>query len=149
MGTIKSLATALKAIPIRQIVERAIVGNTIPLIEYNKQQLYQDSVRADGQRLAPYNSITYALWKNKRNKAPGLMHPDLYDTGAFYKGFFATVKNGKFEIDSKDRKSNMLKEKYGDSIFGLTEENKAKYAREGFFKTLKRIIESRTGLRFS
>lgn len=149
MGTIKNLATACKKMPIRQTVERAVLGTSLFLINYNKQQLFEDSLGADGQRLNLYRSIPYALWKNKRNKAPGFMHPDLYDTGAFYKGFFAEVKDFSFEIDSKDKKSNTLKNKYGDTIFGLTEASKAEYTRKEFFNTLKRIIESRTGLKFS
>lgn len=149
MGTIKSLFSACRSVDIKKTAESAVVGTSLFLINYNKSQLYEESVRADGKRLELYGSILYAINKNRRNKAPGLMHPDLYDTGAFYRGFFVKVQDFTYEIDSRDSKSNKLKNKYGNTIFGLTSESKAEYTKKEFFQTLKRIIESRTGLRFS
>lgn len=93
------------------------------IVKYNTDQLYagQD---AKGQKLKPsYSRVKYARAKNSMNSLPGLGNPDLKVTGKFYRGFYLTAKNGKFEFFSSDEKTDDLKAKYGSDIFGLTKEN--------------------------
>lgn len=149
MGTISDLYKAVRPMSLVDVVERSFRGNELVLINYNQMQLYEKSVLATGANLALYRNQFYALDKSNRNPKPGFMHPDLYDTGDFYKGFYLTVTAQEYEIDSKDSKSGRLKQKYGDTIFGLTDQNKALFASNEFFNTFSRIIQSQTGLVFS
>lgn len=106
-----------------EVVKRSLMTLEDLIIAMNQEQLYIHSENAEGENLLTYNSIVYAIWKNNRNKAPGLMHPDLFDTGDFYRGFFLEVTDSEFELDSRDYKSDDLKDKYGENIFGLNKEH--------------------------
>lgn len=149
MGTIRALYNKCKALDIKKAAEEAVIKSGSALIDYNKRQLYDKSELASGERLAPYNSILYAIDKERMNPAPGFMNPDLYLTGAFQKGFNLTVKDYSFEVDSSDSKSDKLKKQYGDNIFGLSPTSKEEYIPNEFFQALKNIIEDKTGLTFS
>lgn len=149
MGTIADLYRRCAPVNLEQVAEESIRENASVVVSYNQKQLYETSIRADGENLLLYNSIIYALDKNRRNPEPGIMHPDLFDTGDFYRAMFLTVEGGEFEIDSRDWKSSHLKDKYGDTIFGLTSEHKAEFAQDALFKSIKKTIESLTGLKFT
>lgn len=148
MGTIKNLCDACKALDFKKSVEDAVTNSGSALIDYNRRQLYERSEKADGENLAPYNSILYALYKESLNPKPGLMHPDLYLTGGFQRAFTLVVKDYKYEVDSTDSKSDMLKDKYGENIFGLSPTSKESYVPGELFEALKQIFEERTGLKF-
>ena len=95
-----------------------------PVIGLNTSQLYDEGVDADGNHLTKYRNPTYAHIKNSMNPGPGFGRPDLYLTGEFQQNMNLRVEGDVFEIDSSDVKSAELKDKYGEKIFGLTQESK-------------------------
>lgn len=121
--TVEQYVTGMKRTNLLDTVREILLENEGNIILMNQRQLYDDSENADGFSIPLYNSITYALWKNQRNAGPGMMHPDLYDTGAFYRAFFLEIDKDRFELDSRDTKSGLLKEKYGENIFGLRQDH--------------------------
>jgi hypothetical protein len=56
------------------------------------------------------------------NPLPPFRVPDLHLTGAFYGGMKLDVSGDSFTITSTDGKTPELVEKYGEDIFGLSEE---------------------------
>lgn len=127
-----------------------IVQNTADeMVRLNRSQLYK-GVNVEGNKLTPYQSPLYALEKNRTNPAPGLFNPDLFVTGAFYRGFYAQVKAGKSVIfGSTDVKSEALEEKYGKLIFGLTKDNKRVYLDTTVWPMIRAYVSRQTGLRFT
>lgn len=78
---------------------------------------------ANGEPIVPpYTNFTIRI---KASKGQETDRVTLLDTGAFYAGIFAKVEGEELVIDSTDGKSGDLKEKYGDDIFGLLNEEKA------------------------
>lgn len=96
------------------------------LIELNtKNQLYQ-GFNAEGKRLVNqktkrtvYSPLTEEI-SGGRKKAGDPYN--FYDTGDFFGGFYIKVSKDKAVFGSKDSKTPLLIEEYGE-IFGLTDKN--------------------------
>lgn len=149
MTTIASMLRKFQSLDLRSEVPR-IIEQTSPIIEkLNKSQLYEHSVDRDGEPLRLYASLSYALEKNRRNPKPGFGRPDLFNEGSFFAQFFTVVGSNTFETSSRDSKTSGLVAKYSADIFGLTKENKSKYANETLFEGIKSYIITKTGVGFS
>lgn len=77
--------------------------------------------------------------KKEKGRDPDIV--TLYDTGAFYRDMFVDVGSDVIEIDSMDSKSDELKEKYGERIFGLTKSSKEEYVDEALPVLVDKIKE--------
>lgn len=109
---------------------------------YNKDQL-KHGYTFNSEKVNPlYGSLFYALEKNKQNPLAGYGTPDLFLTGAFYRGFFISITGKSFIISSSDKKTESLVDKYGMDIFGLSSGSIAMYIKSDFFPELKKFIES-------
>jgi len=102
-----------------------IENNIIPqaeddIIEMQMNRLWE-GVLVDGSSLPDYTPYTKRI---KEQKGQPTDRMTLRDTGAFYNQIFAKVNNSEVIIDSRDEKSEELKDRYGEQIFGLTDENK-------------------------
>jgi len=148
MTTIAEMYNNWKRVNLRKQVPIIIEQNKQELIDLNQSQVYQSSEDSFGEPLRFYSSNSYAFEKEKQNAAPGFGRPDLYLTGAFYRAFVVKVSPRFYEINSKDTKTKKLKSKYGEDIFGLTDENKGKFANETLFVGIRSYIESTTGVKF-
>lgn len=98
-----------------------------PSVEYeilslNKKQLYEEGEGSDKKKLMSYRNPFYADMKAELRG--GLELTDLFLTGEFQRNFYIISDNQKYEISSTDSKTNKLVNKYGQRIFGLTENNK-------------------------
>lgn len=132
-----------KSVDILGEIPKIIQSDEKELVELNQSQLLRGKTSKDGQ-VGTYVLEDYADLKYFMNPLAGHGNVDLKLTGAFYDGFFITVDNSYFTFDSKDGKTYAsesgeglglsLTEKYGNDIFGLTVQNKIKYA-TGTFKT--------------
>lgn len=60
-------------------------------------------------------------------------------TPDFHRRMYADIGNDRMEIDTLDPKSNSLKKKYGEGIFGPTDESKAEYIEEVFPAFKKKV----------
>ena len=104
---------------------RAEITDIEPFIcDMNAQnQLYELGINSDNKKIAdyaPYTSTTIAI---KRLKGQPTNRVTLRDTGDFHASFFLDIDDYKFYIDSTDDKVNKLALKYGENIFGLTDDN--------------------------
>lgn len=150
MGTIRDLRNGLKKVNLNTLIVNSIDETKGALVEYNRKQLKlgQDS---KGLLLSPeYALFDYALRKNLQNPLAGFGNPDLFLTGAFQRGFYATVGfTGIYTLDSSDSKSAGLERKYGSYIFGVNTQNIETYAQEIFYPLFKKKFTQQTGLLFS
>jgi len=84
------------------------------------KQLLNKGIDGKGEFLGYYSPYTIAL---KKLKGEVYTHTTLLDEGDLYEGMYITARDGKYFIDSSDSKTEMLKDKYGESIMILTDEN--------------------------
>lgn len=69
---------------------------------------------SDGKDLGVYKIFSY---KNRFRPV------DLKDTGDFHNSIKAIIKSDSIEIDATDQKRDLVQDKYGDAILGLSDEN--------------------------
>lgn len=89
----------------------------------SENQLFEKGITREGIKInsyAPYSKNTIAV---KITKGQPTNRVTLRDTGEFHTSFVVYADDTKFFIDAKDWKTNKLGEKYGEEIFGLTDEN--------------------------
>lgn len=149
MTTINSMLQKFQSLNLRSEVPRLIEQTSSTIEKLNKEQLYDSSIDRNGEPLRLYASLSYALEKNRRNPKPGFGRPDLFNEGSFFSQFFTVVGANTFETSSRDSKTSGLVAKYSTEIFGLTKENKSKYANETLFEGIKGYIIAKTGVGFS
>lgn len=147
--TISELLRRVEELDLKRELPRSIENTSGTIAEINRSQLYE-GLDSKNVTLNPiYSNPFYAEFKQSLNSRPPNLVPDLRLTGAFYDAFEVTVDPVFYEIDSSDEKSEHLKLKYGDEIFGLTPDSKSEYANEILFQELKEYIISVTGLGFN
>ena len=87
-------------------------------------QLYNSGQLSDGSYLPPYSPTT-VMWKhspdNKGDARTGNM--TLRDSGSFTNSFKLQIDSNGYIFYSTDWKSSMLVARYGEEIFGLTDQN--------------------------
>lgn len=89
----------------------------------SENQLFEKGITREGIKInsyAPYSKNTIAV---KITKGQPTNRVTLRDTEEFHASFVVYADDTKFFIDAKDWKTNKLVEKYGEEIFGLTDEN--------------------------
>lgn len=95
--------------------------------DMNIHQLKQKGVNAQGLSIdsyRPYTPFTIFLKRHKgtlTSNNPRIVN--LFDEGGFHNAFNVRFETEAFIVDSRDWKKNKLVNKYGASIFGLTDEN--------------------------
>lgn len=137
MATVKEMLNRLQSLDLHRIVKPLIGKNKDLMLDLNRDQMVHGR-RSDGSAIQP--EYTYFTRLSKLRKG---MNPDvvtLYDTGGFYRKMFLDVGADEIEIDSTDPKSEDLKDKYGEHIFGLTPGSREQYI-EDVFPEFKEQIE--------
>ena len=99
-------------------------------LKAEKIKEFEYGVRPDGNRIGQYRNPFYKDFKQRKNpKAGGTV--DLILTGQFTNGLYLTSRFKRaFIFESRDKKSENLKGKYGMDIMGLNEDffyNKQKF----------------------
>lgn len=104
------------------IFRRAIVENQEEILDLNVAQLEvgKDSL---GEFLDEYLSEFYALFKISIGSKAPLGIPNLILEGNFTEGFILKGEGLEFFITSTDDKKDRLRDKYGEDIFGLSEDS--------------------------
>lgn len=126
INRLKELLSNLKELRdnIDDYVRIVIVENEAIICDMNSQnQLFELGVDRLGRQIssyAPYSERTIAV---KLLQGKPTNRVTLRDTGDFHASFVVYADKDKFFIDATDWKTNRLGEKYGEEIFGLTEEN--------------------------
>jgi hypothetical protein len=113
-------------------------GNEPTILDYNILQL-QRGKDSNGVKLEP----AYALQtiRSKQAKSQPFDRVTLYDEGDFYRGFFLSAIDFPIVIDSRDRKTPKLVEKYG-AIFGLDRESQRELNQFYIKKEYQRFVRS-------
>lgn len=120
---IDRLSTNLSRIDLMAITESALQARPDIIAELNRDQLRQGQT-SNAASLPPYSNVSV----NKFGKTAGPIK--LYDTGDFYKGIKPEFAQTSFTIEDSDFKTDMLKDRYGDDILGLTQENIGELAQD-------------------
>ena len=143
MGKLKDYTKYLKSITEKEQVqqlERIIKDHEKVVLDLNRRQLFagEDS---DGIQLLKYKSKSYAEFKRKLNPR-GVT--DLRLTGEFHNNFFL-VSEVPLIIWSYDAKTDLLVDKYGKTIFGLTDESikalMVGYIKKEYQEYFKKLIQ--------
>lgn len=134
MGTIFQVAELYNRLSLRSIAEEVVKENEQSILDKNRIQLTY-GFNSDGDYLNPPYTIRYAA--KKRGKAPYGV-PDLFNTGAFYSSL---LFGDKFRIESNIHYAKHLVKRYGDNIFGISENNIDPY-REKFRQKLINILKN-------
>ena len=82
---------------------------------------------ANGNVIGVYAWEEYAEQKSRQNSLPGFGIVDLMREGNFYRGITVNANANSVTINSTDGKTDKLVSKYGEEIFGLNIEYRAKY----------------------
>lgn len=120
---IDTLATNLNKIDLIAITETALQARPDIIAELNRDQLRKGET-SSGASLPPYSAVSV----NKFGKPPGAIK--LYDTGDFYKAIKPEFAQTSFVIDDTDWKKDVLQERYGDDILGLSQDNIGELAQD-------------------
>lgn len=103
------------------ILQKILNKHSKDITELNKKQL-EKGEKSDGSFLRQYATSTIKIRQLEGNPVKGNLIA-LYDTGDFWRGFWSLAYDGKLELLSSDKKTNMLIEQYGEGIFGLTQDS--------------------------
>jgi len=104
-----------------EFMQECLNENEEFLTTLNKKQLL-DGTKADDTKFKPYTPTTIKLKKQKGLPAISTLI-SLHETGEFWSLFWAKAESGKLIMSSKDKKTDELISRYGESIFGLTKSN--------------------------
>lgn len=137
MGKLLQIAEKLKGLTpdsIDKATLKSFKENEQAATNLNTDQLYQGK-ETNGSFLPDYSKRSVEVF----GKPAGPMK--LFETGAFYRGFF--VKSDKFPIvfSSHDSKTEKLTKAFGsDEIFGLSKENLTDFSRSYLLPDLQNFI---------
>lgn len=120
MATIRQIRDNFKALDLDKLVMDTIMDHKQDITDLNRKQLKYGR-KSDGERVGKYRSREYKLMKIDMNPLAG-GYVDLTLTGDFTNMLTLRRDSDKVaEIFSEDEKATMLKAKYGDDIYGLTD----------------------------
>lgn len=111
---VRTLKNRIARLDLNEATERALKARQEDISYLNRDQL-KIGMRADGSFLPPYSPVSVS----KFGKNPGIIK--LYDTGAFYDGIKPEFDKASFDIKDTDNKTDMLQDRYGDNILGLSD----------------------------
>ena len=128
-----AISERLRAVDIDLALRQSIDEHNDEISDLNTEQLNR-GMKADGGSTGDYANVGYK----------GRLRPvDLFDTGDFHKSIHAKAFEKAFEMDADDPKTEMLKDRYGDEIIGLTKENveaTAELIKETFINNIKQQL---------
>lgn len=147
MATVVDLLENLTYLNVDKEAKSAIGRTTGSMVKLNQDQLAA-GVDSEGYPIGKYSSRSYAIMKHSMNPEPGMWNVDLILTGSFEESMMVDVNGDEIERIATDSKANSLTERYGDDIFGLTEDNQEYYNEEVFYPEFADAITRETGLEF-
>lgn len=127
-----------------------ILNNADVIIEMIAQnQLYEQGIEGRGIPIMSYRPYAPRTIKKKQKKGQPYDRVTLRDTGEFHASLRVESDENGFYIVSSDEKAEYLLERYGTTIFRLTNENLKEllnnYIRPSLAKKLKaKILNDRT-----
>ena len=140
-----TIARKARQIQFLQASFLALLGDAIKERQYEYISLLRGNLIigfAKNRRIGIYKSRRYAQMKYKISQRAGFGNVDLRLTGAFYEGLRLTIMRDRFIVESSDKKSNILEERYGKDIFILSAEAHSKFIRNVFHVFKDKAITS-------
>lgn len=130
-----------------QELENTILDNESVIVEMiTQQQLYEQGIEGRGIEISSYAPYAESTIRKKIKKGQPTNRVTLKDTGDFYKSLRIEFDDKGFYIASNDFKSPYLLEKYGPTIFRLTDENLKilihRYVRPALTVKLKEYLQN-------
>ncbi len=130
-----------------QELENTILDNESVIVEMiTQQQLYEQGIEGRGIEILSYAPYAESTIRKKIKKGQPTNRVTLKDTGDFYKSLRIEFDDKGFYIASNDFKSPYLLEKYGPTIFRLTDENLKilihRYVRPALTVKLKEYLQN-------
>jgi hypothetical protein len=123
------LQSVMKIAVLRELVNEELIKDETTLKNLKEQDFKEGDIFGTGET-ANYRSRAYGNYKRNLNPSAG-GKVDLIVTGAFVDAMYLLKPKGnKYLFGNTDRKRNILKEMYGDNIFGLNQAVFAKYQKE-------------------
>ena len=128
-------------------VEEVIRDNEQIIINLNRQdQLYNKGITSTSKDISSYRPYKSLTIKIKQEKGQPTDRVTLRDRGDFYEGFYIEYFEEGFLISSTDEKTKKLKAKYGEDIFGLTNENLSNLLHKEIIPILIKQYKNRLGI---
>lgn len=134
-----------KKVDVQDLSEQSMEAAAPKLSQRQREQLLEGK-NALGEKVGRYRNPQYARMKNAMNPKPGYGVPDLKLSGNFHKGIYTDVRGDTIITDSTDTKTQKLADKYGEEIFGLSEEKKNVFIKEDLHPVFMEKIKQQTGL---
>lgn len=127
--TIDKLIANTQRLDIVQAVADSMDATRADLVRLQRWQMLH-GLRSDGSRIGKYRNKYYAAQKYALNSLAGLGYIDLKLEGYFQGDAFVDIRDGSQTVvfTSMDPKTESLVERYGETIFGLNEENASDYS---------------------
>lgn len=125
-GSLKNLIFRLrkfKDILHQELREEILENKPVIIRMVTENQLYERGVNGQNIFIASYQPYAPRTIQNKIRKGQPTDRVTLKDTGEFYKSFDVVFDENGFYITSNDDKAKYLIEKYGRTIFRLTDDN--------------------------
>jgi hypothetical protein len=137
------LHTRIKSLPkVESLLKQVVQDFDTEITDLNKEQLRRGK-KKDGSSLGTYRPFTI---QERLKKGLQVSFVDLKFTGAFQDSMKVVLKGNSFDFTSTDFKTDMLQDRYGEIIFGLTPENKVRFMREHGNGALVQKISNVTGI---
>jgi hypothetical protein len=136
MTTVTDLLEKFEKLDVPFEVEESLNDSAERYVGLQKEQLFS-GLNEQGKSILP--EYTTRTKKIKARKGQPTDRVTLKDTGDFYNDIFLDVRDKEFVIDSADKKSGQIQKKYGQNIFGLTDDNQVSFIEE----TLKPLLIER------
>lgn len=104
-------------------------------------QLYRRGINGKGEKIMDYRPYTARTVERKKKKGQPASRVTLRDTGEFHKSMFLVFDSEGFYVTASDYKTEFLTDKYGESIFRLTNENLNRILKSHIRKELVKRIK--------
>lgn len=117
------------------------------IINFNREsQLYNKGITSKSKDISSYKPYRRVTIQIKQDKGQPTDRVTLKDRGDFYEGFYIEYFEEGFLISSTDEKTKKLKAKYGEDIFGLTNENLSNLLHKEIIPILIKQYKDRLGI---
>lgn len=124
LGLLSTVETVERNLDDGFYTRKALEQNSQKIVELNVEQLYEYGINSLGIRIDTYDPYSPYTVRVKKEKGQPYDRVTLRDTGDFHRSFEVVFDPASFYITATDNKTQMLVERYGERIFGLTTENK-------------------------
>lgn len=125
---------------LQKLVAELILKDEGTIKNLKEQEFKEGDIFGTGEK-ANYRSRNYSIFKSRLNPSAG-GKVDLIVTGAFVNAMFLVKPTGgRYRFGNTDKKRNILKEIYGDNIFGLNQKVFEKYQKEILAPRLRSSIK--------